>query len=1057
MPPLLVRALRARRSLNLGLLGLGALAVGAAVAAPMFARGGAEHLLDQRAAQRPPYTTGLNLELYPYSTIPGRTVDQSGGVLDSEGRELMLDRIMQLAGPSDSTLEWQSATPYMASSGEIQDGAAPFSINTYWRDGMCAHARITGRCPAQEGEALVDPRMMRALGLKVGDTLSVDFSSAVDRPVTVDLTPDFRIVGTYTIPDPSDPYWYDPGRTSGDGTLRSRAAAGAKGLPQAPALLVDPSSLTVAAATRAGADRALDLSTFNIDTTDDAQHGLIDWHRQLEVAGPPVLPVGAPNSLENLVQQVNDERSLLTRVTITAVAPLTALAVMLVYVLVAAAANVRRPEVALAKLRGHPRWRVMSFAVAEPMTVFALAAALGAALGIGGERALAWLLLGQTPVVLTAASLAAGAVVVVAGVAAIVAGVLAVVREPLGSSISGRVRRRSASRLSLLAQGGLLALAVAAVIQVRTSEAGKSTSYLELTAPLLVALGGSVLALVAVRGVARAWVRLTATREGVASFLAARRLARSQDLLPFVIPILVTTSTVLFASSTWLIASQWRDSRAAAEIGAAERFVTTTDPARLLWVTHQADPDAHYLAAAVPPAPRTSDGARVALVDASRIAAVLAWDTSWGSASPAVLQTWLSPPPPDPVGFNGRHLEARITTADLRGTLNFPVDLWIRYVSNTDGSPHNVRIGHLPRSGQADLKAAIGGCDDSCTFEQLYIAGSASSVTDAKGSLTIASITSDGTTPGDWQLDNPDRWRPARPYGTEDATPIRLDASPGGLVLDLDPAEATIARITTNDHPDAPTLVVTDQTALTTTAANDGTVDGATLLGQRTPMVLKGRTRTLPLVGTNGGLSDLASAIRDFGDASIQVTTTDLLVAPGTPSSVLDAVRAQGVALDNGTTLQDREATLRTDAYALGWNIFLVTCGVNLALAVAGLLALAATQLRRRSHEAAALRVVGLRRASLRNAITAEQAVLTLVAVTMGAALGLISILALTPTLTFGESATFDPTPDLSIRWPLVVAAPAIVAALMLIVSRWNAHAAVARGNPVDLRNAAEE
>ena len=47
-------------------------------------------------------------------------------------------------------------------------------------------------------------------------------------------------------------------------------------------------------------------------------------------------------------------------------------------------------------------------------------------------------------------------------------------------------------------------------------------------------------------------------------------------------------------------------------------------------MTQQVDPEGRYLAAAVPPAPRTVDGGRVALVDASRFARVAAWDDAVG-------------------------------------------------------------------------------------------------------------------------------------------------------------------------------------------------------------------------------------------------------------------------------------------------------------------------------------------------------------------------------------------------------------------------------------------
>ncbi len=57
--------LRSRRWLNFGIFALGILAMLVAVAAPLYARASAEHLLDQRTEQRPVIETGRNVENVP--------------------------------------------------------------------------------------------------------------------------------------------------------------------------------------------------------------------------------------------------------------------------------------------------------------------------------------------------------------------------------------------------------------------------------------------------------------------------------------------------------------------------------------------------------------------------------------------------------------------------------------------------------------------------------------------------------------------------------------------------------------------------------------------------------------------------------------------------------------------------------------------------------------------------------------------------------------------------------------------------------------------------------
>ena len=131
------------------------------------------------------------------------------------------------------------------------------------------------------------------------------------------------------------------------------------------------------------------------------------------------------------------------------------------------------------------------------------------------------------------------------------------------------------------------------------------------------------------------------------------------------LPLLLATAMAAFAASAWKVADDWRVSKAAATVGADTVYYTDSTPARLLWVTQQADPEGQYLAAAVPPAPRTIDGGRVALVDASRFARVAAWDSQWGASADQV-QDWLMPAhAADPIRFSGSHVRVQLTGIGL--------------------------------------------------------------------------------------------------------------------------------------------------------------------------------------------------------------------------------------------------------------------------------------------------------------------------------------------------------------------------------------------------------
>jgi hypothetical protein len=787
----------------------------------------------------------------------------------------------------------------------------------------------------------------------------------------------------------------------------------------------------------------------------DTQSELATWQAEVAAEGEPVIQPEEVITLDGVFVDVRAEQTLLSRVTLAAVVPLIVLALLLLFVLVASAADVRRQEVALAKLRGFSARKVVRFAVAEPAAVLILTLPVGIGLAVLAERLVARTWLGSTPFVVTPQAVVSAVVVTAAALLAAFVAVLGVVREPLGSSLASVSRQRSTSRWALLAQGALVMLSVAAVVQIVSSDATQSSSFVELLAPLFVAMGASVLAMVVVGVVARGWLRRTSTGGGIGPFLASRRLVRRQDLVQLVLPLLLATAMATFAASAWKVADDWRVSKAAATIGAADVYFSDTTPSRLLWVTRQVDPEGRYLAAAIPPAPRTIDGGRVALVDAERFARVAAWDEQWGTDGPEQVHGWLTPPSDaGPITFSGTHVTIELSAISLKGDLNLPLEMWLRYVPSSTGEERLADLGTLPKKGSVTIDGFVSECVDGCALQQLFIAGSSSSVTDAAGRLTINAIAADGDDPGDWRLDDATAWRPARPFGESGLTPVNLEMVPEGLALTLT-GEPAVIRLTTTDVPDAPPMVATSATDLDPVEGEGADVmDGASVLGARTPMELAGRAEALPLVGSNGAVSDLGSALREYGDQSSDVTITELLVAADTPASVLAEVRKLGVPLTERRTESEELDVLRSDAFSLGWRVFLLVGVLTLVLAFLGVLALAVVQLRWRSYEVAALRVVGVRRRDLRRAIVTEYVALLGMAVIGGGLAAVASLLLVLPSLDIGTIGEFDPAVNFSLRWLVMGGVLAVVMVVVLAIALWISRRTVKQGTPATLRQA---
>ena len=110
---------------------------------------------------------------------------------------------------------------------------------------------------------------------------------------------------------------------------------------------------------------------------------LATWQTAIADQGPPIIQPDDVTTFETLFDEVRAEQTLLSRVTLAAVVPLIVLALLLLYVLVASAAEVRRQEVALAKLRGFSTGKVVRFAVAEPAAVLLLTVPVGIGSGRG--------------------------------------------------------------------------------------------------------------------------------------------------------------------------------------------------------------------------------------------------------------------------------------------------------------------------------------------------------------------------------------------------------------------------------------------------------------------------------------------------------------------------------------------------------------------------------------------------------------------------------------------------------------------------------------------------
>lgn len=1072
----LLTGLWSRRGLNLACFVVTVVAVSASLLGPMYGRSSAEHLLDARIGQRAPYTTGLTYQ------VPALTDDQLP--VGSPGRYRPPDPqglVQQAAAAARGPRYWKPERSWLLDEGgQLTFDNTLFEAPLYWRQGMCRLAVVHGRCPGAPGEALLQQTMAATMGLHAGDTITLRFTDQYvhavhDRDGTHQVGGArargavFHLVGTYTVPHPSSPRWYDLSRFTGVANLQPPPGNGGGGtLPHTPALLVAPGSMTSQTFV-GGVDRPIDPAAVNLDTMAATQRAA-DRFRGMAL-GTQDPNVVAELDVGSVFATVRAEHALLSRIMLAALAPFVVLALLLLFALVSAAAQVRRPHVALAKLRGHSRLQVLRFAVSEPALVVALATPVAVVLAYVAARLLARTWLSPvTPVVADRAAVLACVAVVAAALLASAVAAWGVMREPLASALATATGPGHASRAGVVLRSAVVAVAAASVAQLLTS-GDQGSQLLALVAPLFIALAVAVAGAELLRRVSRWWLRRTTRARGSASYLASRRLARRRDLANLMLPLLLAVSVIAFAGASSTVSDQWRTSRADAEAGAAQTYLATTTPGHLLAVTHRVDPRGRSLMAAVVDN-SGDDLSRRVFLDSSRLAAVTSWDPSWSSVPVRVLQQRLTPAKAPRLTLTGSRVSVQVAGVHLASASRTPSELWLQYVDRAGGQ-HQVRLGRLTDGKSATLTTQVAGCTEGCAVQQIYLAGQDRVASDAQGALTITGVSVDGQ-PADWRLHDARAWRPARPFPVSLVDPpVTLRATPAGLRVGVylahlppgtgaQPAMVSgLARITPSTTPDVEPVLVTRDTAAAAPARHStamairypaGVVVGTSLNGAEVPMRVVGSTRALPWVGRVGAVADLGTALDEFAPLTGQVVDVQLWTAPGTPPSMLAAVRDAGISLSPAVNLAQRQREMHTDAFSLGMRLFLIVGLATLLLAVFGVFASAVLQSRWRAYEVAALRVVGVRRRSLVRASVLEYVVMLGVAAALGVLSSLVSVWLVLPSISLGPADEFDPAPVYDVPWAVVGAVGLGVFAISAVIALLVSRRIVRLGRPATLR-----
>ncbi|GIG42496.1 ABC transporter permease [Dactylosporangium siamense] len=799
------------------------------------------------------------------------------------------------------------------------------SVTAAYRDGVCGHLRIEGDCPRAAGETIVSGATAEVYGLHIGDT--VVFSSQPGAPQE-----QARVVGRYELADPAGAYWANP--------IFRREVAGN----------IDPFFL---AADAFSSGRFVD-PTFDYTTTvPPAALAGADLADQLRRADYTLRGAGyyliAPT--QDLLDRIAADRAAIRRGVLTGALQ----AVILCWFALGLAgrhtAGDRRGDIALLKLRGSTRRRVLRLAAGQHLVPLFLALPVGYGIGPLLARTLAGVVPAEESGAVWRSCLVAAAVALAGGAAALIGAELPVLRAPVALLLREVPGRRRGWRRGAV-DAVLVVLAAVGAFQLGRN--GFAAAVPVLVAVVLAVPLARLLGAAADRAGAGA-LRAGRLRLGLTAVQVSRR--PGADRVFAVVAVAVAGLTA--ATAAQAAGDTARADRSGQELGAARVLsVQVANPTALLRAVREADPGGRYAMAAV-----VDDTARPAIlaVDAARLGAVGRWLPAYG---PLPSLTAGDAPP---ATVSAGQLVLRARNAGER-----PMALAVHLQDIADGSLLTVAFGPVP-AGEHEVTAAVEGCAGGCRVTRLDLVRAG-----AGDSLTVQALRqADRAVFDSAALGDPRLWR-----GSAKGPAMSVVARQGTLTLAQAPPPY---RGDSSAFPMAaglPLPVVVAGAVPDGWRLGDPSVD---VFGSgAVPVRIAGTTAVLPSVGTSGILLDLDAAQRlGTGGGG----RTEVWLAPGAPASVVAGLTAAGLVVLGDDTVSARADRLAGQGPAVATRLQLITAGLGLLAAAAALAVAVVVERRRRLTELRALRRQGL---PARAAVTAGRAGYAAVVV-LGAAAGLLA------------------------------------------------------------------
>jgi putative ABC transport system permease protein len=953
--PVVVRGLGYRRGSTAAMLTIAAVGCAAAALAPTYDAAAKTSIMRDTVSSASVIEQGF--EVHRQGSL--------ANVLDPLSAEV--DQVVASVAPS-------TTRPLFGSKVEAIEATAYFSEQDQtaalvYRSDLCAHlTMLAGRCELSAGVVMISESLAKVNNWQVAQRITPSGWST------------FTISGIYHTPDPSTAYWFDRGNLY----FPAEYPASTQDNPPVDAVFTSQETIESASGYHSAVDsidevinqstlRATDLPKLTATVTALSN-------------APDLMEADASvqSSVQATVDQVRASWHSLSVPVVLITAQTLLLVWLLLFVIVTEAIDARGRDIALAKLRGYGRRRVLGVAVSEPAVVLLLAWPLGMVLAWGVSQVLvADLLRGGTPTGLTALSWLIALLGIVGGVAAVSVGGRRSVRRPIVEE--WRRVGQETTRRGWVVDSVVLTAAVAALLELRLGGSTTPNKSLELLVPGLLGVSVAVVGSRVLPLACRAAFEFTARAGSLAVFLAVRHIARRPTGLRAVTAMAAAFTLTSFGLASYTTGHANRALVAEVTNGApAVMAVDAKAGSNLGTVVAGLDPSRKQAMVVDEYLNPTGSGRVLLGVDPQPFANIASWRSSFASEPLADVLSALDPSSPPPVIVDGDALRVRLDVKSESQPLVLAADLSVA----DQLAPIYANLGTITSTGaQLSFAGTLKGCP--CQLLDLTVSTTTGpgrgAAVPVQADIVVTGL--DDGKAGSWVpvaagTDDAHRWRTT----VGDHAPVAVPATSQGLQWSAGFMSNQVASLLPIDRPDPVPVVI----GSTGAPAVSGSEQLTGFNGKPLAVVGVATAVVLPGAPTGGVLIDRAYAESAAG-GNLTAVQQQVWTTAAAASRIRTGLVAAGFHVGDVTRAATETRVLQRQGPGLASILFLGDSGAAALLAAGVAIAGLAFAARRRRYEYAALEAVGERRSRLFLGLFLEQSMVLLFGALIGIGAGVVA------------------------------------------------------------------